>query len=217
MKKLYVVIVMVFAAMTAISPVLGTKVISVLNVRFTAGIFTMLLAYSLLDVVNELWGKAEARFLAVAVVVIRLVLFLAVIPLVVALPAYIAPAGYEGVLRMSLRTFLASEIGALVQNVVIDIPVFHALKKAKPGFLFRANASNILSWSFGTVCFVVVSYWGAPKPLLPIIIGQTLIKFPLSFLYSAVGYVIVRKARGVPLQAGPAPDEAVTPAFSTGA
>lgn len=214
MKKLYIVIVMIFAALAALSPVLGTKVVSLFNVKFTAGIFTMLLAYSLLDVVNELWGKADAQFLAFAIVIIRLVIFLALIPLLVKFPAYLEPAGYQGLLSLSLRTFLASEIGTLVQNVVIDIPIFHALKRIKLGFLFRANVSNILSWSFGTVCFVLVSFWGASKPLLPIIIGQTLIKFPLSFIYSWVGYVIVRKARGTRILAGPSSDGAVTSAIS---
>ena len=215
MKRLYIVIVMIFAALTAISPVLGTKVVNVFNIKFTAGIFTMLLAYSLLDVVNELWGKADARFLALAIVIVRLVLFLALIPLVVKLPAYLEPAGYQGLLSLSLRTFLASEIGTLVQNVVIDVPIFHALKRIKLGFLFRANVSNILSWSFGTVCFVLVSYWGASKSLLPIIIGQTLIKFPLSLIYSGVGYVIVRKARGARILTEASSDVTVTPAIST--
>jgi len=214
MKRLYIVIVMIFSALAVLSPILGTKVVSLFNIKFTAGIFTMLLAYSLLDVVNELWGKADAQFLAVGIVIIRLVLFLALIPLVVKFPAYLEPAGYQGLLSLSLRTFLASEIATLVQNVVIDIPIFHALKRIKLGFLFRANVSNILSWSFGTVCFVLVSFWGASKPLLPIIIGQTLIKFPLSFIYSWLGFLIVRKARGARVLAEPSSDGAVTPAIS---
>jgi uncharacterized integral membrane protein (TIGR00697 family) len=195
MKRLYALIVMVFASLAVLSPVLGTKVLNLWGVKFTAGIFTILLAYSLLDVVNELWGKAEARFLAASIIVVRVVLFMGLVPLVVRWPAYLEPEGYSGILRLSLRTFLASEIGTLVQNIFIDIPVFHALKRIKLGFLFRANASNILSWTFGTVCFVLVSYWGAGKSLWPVILGQTLVKFPLSFLYAALGWLIVRKVR----------------------
>lgn len=198
MKRLYVIVVMVFSSLAFLSPVLGTKVVNLGGIKFTAGIFTMLLAYSLLDVVNELWGKAEARFLAAGIVIVRIVLFLGVVPLVIKWPAYLEPAGYSGLLGLSLRTFLASEVGTLVQNVFIDIPIFHALKKVKLGFLFRANASNIISWTFGTVAFVFVSYWGASKSLWPVILGQTLVKFPLSFAYSGVAWMIVRRARRTP-------------------
>jgi uncharacterized PurR-regulated membrane protein YhhQ (DUF165 family) len=141
-------------------------------------------------------------------------LFLGVIPLVIRWPAYLEPAGYAGLLRLSLRTFLASEIGTLVQNVFIDIPVFHALKKVKFGFLFRANASNILSWTFGTISFVLVSYWGASKSLLPVILGQTLVKFPLSFVYSWIAWLIVRRARRPPAPAPAAADEGLRAAIS---
>jgi uncharacterized integral membrane protein (TIGR00697 family) len=217
MKRFPVVIVMAFASLAVISPVLGTKVISLGGITFTAGIFTMLLAYSLLNVVNELWGRADAQFLAAAIVLIRIVLFVGLIPLIIKWPAYLEPEGYSQVLRLSLRTFLASETSALVQNVLIDIPIFHALKKIRYGFLFRANASNIISWSFGTVCFVFISYWGAPKSLLPIILGQTLIKFPLSFVYSWVGWRVVRWARNGRLRPKPRGEDAVRVASSADA
>jgi len=203
MKRLPIVLALIFASLAVLSPILGTKAASLFGIKFAAGTFTILLAYSLLDVVNELWGREEARFLAVSIVLIRLVLFLGVVPLIVKLPVYLEPEGYAGVLHMSLRTFLASEIATLVQNVLIDIPIFHALKKIKFGFLFRANLSNIISWTFGTVCFVLVSYWGAPKSLVPIIIGQALIKFPLSFIYAGIGFLIVRKVRGAAVQDAP--------------
>ena len=214
MKRLYIVIVMIFTALAVITPILATKVVNLFGVKFVAGIFTMLFAFSLLNVVNELWGKRDAQFLAVSIVLVRLVLFLGLVPLILKLPAYLEPAGYAGLLRMSIRTFLASEVATLVQNVFIEIPLFHALKKIKFGFLFRANLSNIISWSFGTISFVLVSFWGSSKSLVPIMIGQLLLKFPLSFAYSWVGYVIVRKARGARVLAEPSSDGTVTPSIS---
>jgi len=214
MKRRYIVIVMIFTALAVLTPILATKVANLFGVKFVAGIFTMLFAFSLLNVVNELWGKRDARFLAVSIVLVRLVLFLGLIPLILKLPAYLEPAGHAGLLTMSIRTFLASEVATLVQNVFIEIPLFHALKKIKFGFQFRANLSNITSWSFGTISFVLISFWGAPKSLFPIMIGQLLVKFPLSFIYSWVGYVIVRKARGARVPAEPPSDGAVTPAIS---
>jgi uncharacterized integral membrane protein (TIGR00697 family) len=195
MKRLYILIIMVYSSLVAISPILGTKVVNFFSIKFTAGIFTMLAAFSLLDVVNELWGKNDARFLAIYIILIRLVIFLGIIPLVVGLPSYLEPPGYSNLLSMSIRTFLASEVNTLVQNVLIDIPIFHRLKRIKFGFFFRANVSNVVSWSVGTVCFVLISFYGSEKNLLPIIFGQTLVKFPLSFLYSFIGLMIVRKAR----------------------
>jgi uncharacterized integral membrane protein (TIGR00697 family) len=172
MKKLYLLIVMVYSSLVVISPLLGTKVVDLFGLKFTAGIFTMLAAFSLLDVVNEVWGQSDARFLVVTIVAVRIVLFMAFIPLVLGLPAYVEPSGYSGLLRLSVRTFLASEANVLVQNVLIDIPIFHRLKRIKFGFFFRANVSNIISWTVGTTCFVLISYWGSPKPLWPIILGQ---------------------------------------------
>jgi uncharacterized integral membrane protein (TIGR00697 family) len=195
MKRLYILIIMVYSSLVAISPILGTKVVNFFSIKFTAGIFTMLAAFSLLDVVNELWGKNDARFLAIYIILIRLVIFLGIIPLVVRLPSYLEPLGYSNLLPMSIRTFVASEVNTLVQNVLIDIPIFHRLKRIKFGFFFRANVSNVVSWSIGTVCFVLISFYGSEKNLLPIIFGQTLVKFPLSFLYSSIGLMIVRKAR----------------------
>jgi uncharacterized integral membrane protein (TIGR00697 family) len=197
MKRLHILIIMVYASLVVISPVLGTKVVDIFGVKFTAGVFTILAGFALLDVVNELWGPKDARFLAVAIVLIRIVLFVAVVPLIVLLPAYLEPPGYAGVLRMSVRTFLASEANTLVQNVLIDIPIFHRLKKIKFGFYFRANLTNLISWTFGSVVFVLISYLGSGKPLLPIMAGQTLIKFPFSLLYSWAGLVIVKKAKAM--------------------
>lgn len=113
------------------------------------------------------------------------------------LPSYLEPSGYSSLLRMSIRTFLASEVNTLIQNVLIDIPIFHRLKRIKLGFFFRANVSNLISWTFGTVCFVLISFWGAGKPLLPIMLGQTFIKFPLSFVYAWVGLMIVNRAKTI--------------------
>jgi uncharacterized integral membrane protein (TIGR00697 family) len=195
MKKLYILIIMVYSSLVAVSPILGTKVVNFFGVKFTAGIFTMLAAFSLLDVVNELWGKNDARFLAVFIILIRIVIFVGIIPLVIRLPSYLEPSGYSSLLRMSIRTFLASEVNTLIQNVLIDIPIFHRLKRIKLGFFFRANVSNLISWTFGTVCFVLISFWGAGKALLPIMLGQTFIKFPLSFIYAWIGLMIVNRAK----------------------
>ncbi len=197
MKKLYILIIMVYSSLVVVSPILGTKVVNLFGVKFTAGIFTMLAAFSLLDVVNELWGKNDARFLAVFIILIRIVIFVAIIPVVIRLPSYLEPSGYSSLLRMSIRTFLASEVNTLIQNVLIDIPIFHRLKRIKLGFFFRANVSNLISWSFGTVCFVLISFWGAGKALLPIMLGQTFIKFPLSFVYAWIGLMIVNKAKTI--------------------
>jgi uncharacterized integral membrane protein (TIGR00697 family) len=198
-KKTYLLIVMVYSSLVVISPVLGMKVVDLFGIKFTAGIFTMLAAFSLLDVVNEMWGKNDARFLAIFIILIRVVLFVAVIPAVINLPSYLEPPGYSSLLRTSIRTFLASEVNTLVQNVLIDIPIFHRLKRIKFGFFFRANVSNLISWSVGTACFVLISFWGSGKALLPIILGQTVIKFPLSFVYAWLGLLIVKKARALRL------------------
>lgn len=192
---LHTLIAMVFASLVVLSPLLGTKVVDIFGVKFTAGVFTILFAFSLLDVVNELWSKQEAQTFAILIFFIRLALFFTVIPLIISLPTYLAPTGYQDMFRMGIRTFIASEILTLVQNVFIDIPIFNSLKRIKLGFFFRANVSNIISWSFGTFCFVLISFWGAPKPLLPIILGQTLIKFPVSFVYAFIGTLVVGWAR----------------------
>jgi queuosine precursor transporter len=197
MKKLYILIIMVYSSLVAVSPILGTKVVNLFGVKFTAGIFTMLAAFSLLDVVNELWGKNDARFLAVFIILIRIVIFVGIIPVVIRLPSYLEPSGYSSLLQMSIRTFLASEVNTLIQNVLIDIPIFHRLKRIKFGFFFRANVSNLISWSFGTVCFVLISFWGSGKALLPIMLGQTFIKFPLSFVYAWIGLLIVNRAKTI--------------------
>ena len=152
-------------------------------------------AAALLDVVNELWGPKDARFLAVAIILIRVALFAAVVPLIALLPSYLEPPGYASLLQTSVRTFIASEANALVQNVLIDIPIFHRLKRIKFGFYFRANVTNLISWTVGSIVFVLISYLGSGKPLLPVMAGQTLVKLPLSFLYSWAGLLIVRKAR----------------------
>ncbi len=194
-RRLYVGLAMTFSALVVLSPILGTKVVDLAGIKFTAGIFTILFAFGLLDVVNELFGKREARFLVVAVFILRIAIFLAVIPALLGAPAHLEPAGYSGVLRMSIRTFVASEILTLVQNLFLDIPIFNRLKKARGGFFLRANVSNIISWTFGTFCFVLISFGGRGRPLLPIIAGQTIVKFPLSALYAWAGLAIVRAAR----------------------
>jgi len=194
-SRYYTLIVVAFSALVVISPILGTKVIEVFGVKFTAGLFTILLGFSLLDIVNEIFGHKEARYLAVSVVLVRLVLFVVIVPIIIKMPSYLEPTGYSNLLYMGMRTFVASEILTLVQNVLIDIPIFNSLKKIKLGFFFRANLSNIISWSFGTICFVLISFWGYDRPLIPIMLGQTLVKFPLSFCFAWIGLLAVRRMR----------------------
>lgn len=197
MKRMQVLIIMTFSSLVVISPILGTKVVDLFGIKFTAGIFTILAAFSLLDVVNELWGRKEARFLALSIIIIRLIIFVGIIPGIIKLPSYLEPPGYAALLHGSIRTFVASEANTLVQNVLIDIPIFHYLKRIKLGFFFRANLSNIVSWAFGTVCFVLISFWGSGRPLLPIMLGQTFIKFPLSPIYAWFGLILVKKAKAM--------------------
>jgi uncharacterized integral membrane protein (TIGR00697 family) len=109
-NRYYTLIVMAFSALIVISPILGTKVIDVFGVKFTAGLFTILLGFSLLDIVNEIFGKKEARYLAISVVLIRLVLFVVIVPIIIKMPSYLEPAGYSNLLYMGMRTFVASEI-----------------------------------------------------------------------------------------------------------
>lgn len=176
MKKL---IKIVYIVLLIASPLLSQYIVNVGGLNFTGGVLTALLAYQLLDVINEIWGKKDARKAVYLGFGTKMVLA----PILFLIHPFV------------FRIFLAGEAMNLIQNLLLDIPVFDKLKKVKINFFIRSNLSNIISWTLGSVLFVFLAFYGTKAFGWQLIIGQMLVRYPLTLIYTILTAYLVKRLR----------------------
>jgi uncharacterized integral membrane protein (TIGR00697 family) len=183
-----------YIVLMVVSPIMSMKVLNVGPLTFAGGVFSAMLAYALIDVVNELRGKDKARQTVWSGLWCKMFVFLAVIPLTVALPALIPTKGavFNQMFTLGIRLFVATEVINLLMNLIVDIPFFVWLKQFKFNWFIRANLTNILSWTIAAILFVLLGYYGTPQFTSKLLIGQILVRYPLTFIYTAVLSLVVR-------------------------
>jgi queuosine precursor transporter len=187
---------MIIAGLMIISPVVGTKVVELWGVKFTASVLAAILIYAMMDIVNELWGAGEAGRTIVIGTIVRLFIYLLFVPMVLLLPTGYAPEGYTEVLESVGRLFVAGEVALLLGNLIFDIPLFAHLKqrRIKGGFFARTNISNVISTVLSTFIFVTIAFWGV-QPIWSVFSGQLGMRIGLGILISPVTTLWVKYLR----------------------
>lgn len=164
---------MLLAALMLLAPFLGAKVTHTFGLNWTAGILAVAVVYTLVDIINELNGPRTAGFTILAGSVIRIGLFVTLVPIALALPTEFAPVGWHGVVRLAARVLLAGELSVLLPNLFFDIPLFAEMRKRDIGtFFIRTNVTNVLSNMVATFIFVVVAFGGTPVATWRLFFGQ---------------------------------------------
>jgi uncharacterized integral membrane protein (TIGR00697 family) len=201
MKKFFakhwlVIIYALFAVLIVVGPILGTKVVNIWGLTFGLGLFPTLFAFNLLDIVNEFKGKWESRRVVWVGTAIKAAIFLILIPFALWMPG-VGPSAilFNKMMTFGLRLFIASELVNILQTIWIDIPIFNWLKQFKIWFFIRSNLSNMISWTIAGILFVLLGYWGTPLFSISLLLGQVIMRFPLTLIYTTLSSAFVAWTR----------------------
>ncbi len=183
----------IFTGSLVIAAVISSKIISFGPIVVPAGILAYCLTFVASDVISEIWGKDTARRVVMGGFAALLVC-LGLIYLALAWPA--APfwdnqESFEQVLGATPRIILASLVAYLIsQNH--DVWAFHFWKKVFRGrhLWLRNNLSTGASQILDSTIFICIAFWGV-MPVLPLIMGQILVKLLIAFLDTPVVYFLV--------------------------
>lgn len=175
------------ANVTAVKPI----VLGRLGLVVPAGVFVYALTFTLLDLINERLGKRGARQVIGTAFCANLLLA-AYAQLTVWWPA---PAFFDGqaavvrVLGATPRIVAASLIAYLVASLA-DAELFAWWRERVGGYRWvRVLVSNALSTGVDSVVFVTLAFAGI-LPVLPLVVGQYLVKMGVTVVSLPLIYVI---------------------------
>ncbi len=189
----FIILVSVFSGSLVIASVISSKIISVGGIVLPAGILAYCITFVASDVVSEIWGKEKAKQVVMGGFA-ALVVTLGLIHLALVWPGasfWDNHDAYGSVLGAAPRIILASIIAYLFsQNH--DVWAFHFWKKTFRGrhLWVRNNLSTASSQIIDSVIFITIAFYGI-MPIVPLIMGQVLIKILIAFMDTPVVYFLV--------------------------
>ena len=187
-------VIAIAASLAVIANILANKIVVFGPFTVPAGVIAFSMTFLMTDILSEKWGKQYARKAVWAGFYVNLVF---VVSLYIAIAWEAAPyaadaAGmFADVLRLSPRIFLGGLVAYLISQHH-DIWAFHFWKKkTKDKHLWlRNNASTIVSQLLDSVIFIVIAFYGV-FPILPLILGQWVVKIIIALLDTPFMYGIV--------------------------
>ncbi|RPH38222.1 VUT family protein [bacterium] len=170
-----------YIACELIANITANKTILFLGVTAPGGVFIYALTFTLIDLINEHFGKPGARRVIYAAFAAN-ILFALYSAFIVVLPSpsfFTGQEAFAQVLGSTPRIVAASLLAYMVSSL-IDVEVFDAWKRRIGGYKWaRVLASNAVSTAVDSSLFVAVAFGGS-LPLLPLIAGQYLIKMAIT-------------------------------------
>ncbi len=170
-----------YIACELIANITANKTIVLFGVSAPGGVFIYALTFTLIDLVNEHFGKQGARRVIYAAFASN-VLFALYSSFVVALPSpafFTNGDAFAQVLGSTPRIVAASLLAYIVSSL-IDVEVFDAWKRRIGGYKWaRVLASNAVSTAVDSALFVSAAFAGL-LPLVPLIVGQYLFKMAIT-------------------------------------
>ena len=199
------VLIGLYVACELIANVTASKPIQMGGIVVPAAIFIYTITFTLIDLINESFGKQGARRVILTAFLANLLLA-AYAQLAVTLPAasfYTGQAAFAGVLGSTPRIVFASLTAYLISSI-IDAEIF-AFWKARvhgPKWL-RVLVSNAVSTGIDSVVFITLAFYGV-MPIGGLIQGQYIVKMAITLVSLPLIY-LVRSHRQMrePLSATP--------------
>lgn len=151
-----------FVASMVMVNTLGTKIISILGIRVSVGIFFVPVLFLVTDIIGEVFGRAEAsRFVNMAT--IMLVVLFVMMGVCIAIPpneSWGMQEQYAMVFGSSLRMTIASLVSFVVSQQ-LDVLMFSFWGKVTKGkhLWVRNNLSTIVSQLIDTTIFEFIAFW----------------------------------------------------------
>lgn len=183
-----------FVSSLTIAAVLASKIVNIFGLFVPAGILAYSVTFLVSDTIGEIWGRKTANNVVIAGFVALASVFL-LIRLSISLPS--APfwqnqEAYSTILSASSRIIIASLTAYLVSQYH-DVWLYHFIKErtGKKHLWLRNNASTAMSQLLDSVIFIVIAFYGT-MPVIPLILGQWVIKLIIAILDTPFVYGLVR-------------------------
>ena len=192
-SALYVLLATAFVAALVAANLTASKIIVVGGLVVPAGVLAYAITFAVTDTFSEIWGRRHTQVVVNCGFAALLLAWG-----LVALAVHVPPApfwpgqeAYAGVLGAANRIMLAS-LAAYLVSQTLDVWTFHWLKQRFSGrFLWlRNNGSTLLSQSVDTTIFITLAFYGQME-LLPLILGQLVVKYVIAVLDTPVVYALV--------------------------
>ncbi len=187
----------VYSGSLVLAAVLASKIIAIGPLVVPAGVLAYSLTFLVTDVIGEIWGKQRAQTVIVGGFITLVLVFLLTGISIFWPPATIWPhqRAYETILGSSARIMIASLIAYLFSQYH-DVWAFSLLRQlTTERFLWlRNNASTIVSQLLDSVVFITIAFYGV-MPLVPLILGQWVVKVGIALLDTPLVYLLVYLVR----------------------
>jgi uncharacterized integral membrane protein (TIGR00697 family) len=187
----------VYSGSLVLAALLASKIITVGPLVVPAGVLPYSVTFIITDVLSEVWGKEQAKHVVMGGFVTLVLAFLLISVSILWPPASFWPhqQAYETILGSSTRIIVASLVAYLLSQYH-DVWAFHIWKRLTGDrFLWlRNNASTMVSQLFDSVVFITIAFYGI-MPVLPLIVGQWVVKVGIALLDTPLVYLFVYLVR----------------------
>ena len=180
-----------YAGLFCAAPMLSGRAVEVAGLRLLVGAGAILLAYGLLDIINERHGAAQARRTVVGAAVARFAVW-GIAASTAFLPVAWEIPGYSSVVLSSVRVLIAGELSMLASQYIVDIPLFDRLKRVGGSFGLRYNVSTLCSGALSTVLFMTIAFVGTGAPVESLIVSQLLLRALISIVLTPLFLWVLR-------------------------
>jgi hypothetical protein len=189
----FAILVSLFSGSLVLAAILATKIITVAGLTVPAGVLAYALTFLCSDVIGEVWGKKRAREV-VGAGFFTLIGAFGLIQLALHWPPAAFWQGQEAfaaVLSTTPRIILGSLTAYMISQFT-DVWIFHICRRLTKGrhLWLRNNLSTALSQLIDTLLFISIAFAGL-MPLLPLIVGQWVIKLAIAVVDTGVVYLLV--------------------------
>lgn len=170
-----------YVACELIANITATKPVELFGIVAPGGVLIYAVTFTLIDLINERLGKAGARGVVYTAFAANIMFALyATVVLHLPSPAYFdGQTAFAAVLGAAPRIVGASLFAYIVSSL-LDVEIFAVWKARRKGAKWmRVFASNAVSTAVDSALFVALAF-GGTLPILPLILGQYLIKMAVT-------------------------------------
>jgi uncharacterized integral membrane protein (TIGR00697 family) len=187
----------VYSGSLVLAAVLASKIIAIGPLVVPAGVLAYSLTFLATDVIGEVWGKQRAQTVVMGGFITLVLVFVLTGISIFWPPATFWPhqRAYETILGSSARIMIASLIAYLFSQYH-DVWAFSFLKRltTERYLWLRNNVSTIVSQLLDSVVFITIAFYGV-MPLVPLILGQWVVKVAIALLDTPLVYLLVYLVR----------------------
>lgn len=180
-----------YIACELIANVTASKAVQLGAIVFPAAIFIYTLTFTLIDLINESFGKQGAQKVILAAFIANLLLA-AYIQLAVLLPPASFYSGQEAFARVlgSTPRIVFASLTAYLLSSLIDAEIFAFWRvRVKRLKWTRVLVSNAISTWVDSVVFVTMAFYGI-MPIWALIKGQYLVKMAITLISLPLIYLV---------------------------